>query len=344
MRQTKLDNCSVVKMVLMLVIILYHSTVFWKGDWWDSDPFFQSKILGYFAGWLNSFHIYAFSLVSGYIFAYKIERGSYQSYSAFIINKAKRLLIPYIFVALVWVAPISAYFFDWDWGFLAKKYLLAIEPSQLWFLWMLFGVFAIVWPIRMLMLEKPLVGWVASLAFFGIGLIGRHIFPNVFCVWTACQYVLFFFIGMRIRTKEEKQEKLITEAFPWYCWVIVDLLIFSGTIMIGQHSGTAWSLIAIVLNMILHVVGAIMAWTALQTLTGKVNWKDSKAFKTLSSYSMPFYLFHQQIIYFTIVWLNGKVNPWIHAGVNFIIALTGSFLISLFLMHWKITRFLIGEK
>ena len=242
------------------------------------------------------------------------------------------------------MAPISAYFFDWDWGFLAKKYLLAIEPSQLWFLWMLFGVFAIVWPIRMLMLEKPLVGWVASLALFGIGLIGRHIFPNVFCVWTACQYVLFFFIGMRIRTKEEKQEKLITEAFPWYCWVIVDLLIFAGTIMIGQHSGTAWSLIAIVLNMILHVVGAIMAWTALQTLTGKVNWKDSKAFKTLSSYSMPIYLFHQQIIYFTIVWLNGKVNPWIHAGVNFIIALTGSFLISLFLMHWKITRFLIGEE
>ena len=87
MRQTKLDNCSVVKMVLMLVIILYHSTVFWKGDWWDSDPFFQSKILGYFAGWLNSFHIYAFSLVSGYIFAYKIERGSYQSYSAFIIKR-----------------------------------------------------------------------------------------------------------------------------------------------------------------------------------------------------------------------------------------------------------------
>ena len=249
-----------------------------------------------------------------------------------------------MFVALVWVAPISAYFFNWDLIYLVKKYLFAIDPSQLWFLWMLFGVFIIVWPIRELLIETPVAGYGISFFLYGIGLIGRRIVPNIFCAWTACQYVLFFFIGMRIRTKEEKQERLITEALPWYWWGTVDLLLFAGTIMVGQYSGTVWNLIAIMLNMILHGTGAVMAWTTLQTLAANVNWKESKAFEKLSFYSMPMYLFHQQIIYFTITWLNGKVNPWINTGVNFILALAGSFLISVFLMKWKTTRFLIGEK
>lgn len=59
---------------------------------------------------------------------------------------------------------------------------------------------------------------------------------------------------------------------------------------------------------------------------------------------MAIYLFHQQIIYFTIIWLNGKVNPYLNAIVNFIVALVLSSLISTLLMRFKVTRVLIGEK
>ena len=92
--------------------------------------------------------------------------GGYREYLPFLRSKVKRLLVPYVFVMLVWVAPISACFFNWNLSYLAKKYLLAIDPSQLWFLWMLFGVFAIVWPIRRTLLEKPLAGWAIVLFFY----------------------------------------------------------------------------------------------------------------------------------------------------------------------------------
>ena len=108
---------------------------------------------------------------------------------------------------LIWVAPISAYFFQWGAAELFKKYVLCINPSQLWFLWMLFGVFAIVWPLRNVMIEKPVIGWGIAIAFYGIGIVGGHIIPNVFCIWTACQYVVFFYIGMRIRVKTENPVK-----------------------------------------------------------------------------------------------------------------------------------------
>ena len=210
---------------------------------------------------------------------------------------------------------------------------------------MLFGVFAIVWPLRRAMIEKPLAGWAIAIAFYGLGIIGRKVVPNVFCIWTACQYILFFFIGMRIRVKSEKQERLITEIVPWYCWIIADLVLFVGSDFAGRQSGFVWRVTTFGTSVLLNAVGSIMAWTVLQTLASHIHhWQDSKVFHTLSSYSMSMYLFHQQIIYFTIAALNGVVNPWINAGVNFVIATAGSLVISALLMRWKGTRFLIGEK
>lgn len=55
-------------------------------------------------------------------------------------------------------------------------------------------------------------------------------------------------------------------------------------------------------------------------------------------------LFHQQIIYFTITMLNGVVNPWINAGVKFVAAMVGSYIISAVLMKWKVTRFLVESE
>lgn len=92
------------------------------------------------------------------------------------------------------------------------------------------------------------------------------------------------------------------------------------------------------------VFGALMAFFFLQWLAEKIKWKNNKFFMNLSKHSMTIYLFHQQIIYFTIIWLNGKVNPYLHSFVNFVVALMLSFLISTLLMKFKVTRILIGEK
>ena len=245
---------------------------------------------------------------------------------------------------IIWVAPISAYFFDWSFEHLIKKYILCIDPSQLWFLWMLFGVFAVIWPLRWLMMKKPIIGWMIAICFYLMGIVGRKAIPNVFCIWTAFQYMPLFFVGMRIRSKEERVEKLIIEQIPWYCWIIVDVIVFAGTRLVAAQNGLIWNIARMVLIFVLHVVGAIMAWALLNSMASHVHWKKSKMFIKLSTYSMPMYLFHQQIIYFTISWLNGKVNPWINAGINFVGAVAGALLISSIMMRWKVTRFLIGEK
>lgn len=254
------------------------------------------------------------------------------------------MLVPYVFSMLIWVAPISACFFHWEIAELFKKYVLCTSPSQLWFLWMLFGVFTIVWPMRKIMLEKPIIGWGISIVFYGIGMVGSNIIPNVFCIWTACQYVIFFYIGMRIRVKSEMAESLLTERIPWYGWFIFDMILFAGSLWMDVQDGLTMKAVSLGLRLLLHIVGAIMAWSVLQILAEHIHWNNSKAFNLLSAYSMPIYLFHQQIIYFVITALNGAVNPWINAVANFAVATFGAFVISAVLMKWKVTRFLIGEK
>lgn len=343
MERNILKNTGFVKTILMLLVMLDHACAFWTGNWFQGEPANPSEFLGAVSDWLGSFLVFSFALVSGYLFAYKVRKGDYASYIPFLQNKAKRLLIPYLCTMLVWVVPVSQYFFHWDIGYLFRKYILCIDPSQLWFLWMLFGVFALVWPLRQVFLNKPKIGWVMAMGFFCLGVAGKKVLPNIFCIWTACEYVPFFFLGMRIRCREEDGQSAPVKPETWYIWVIPDVLLFAAVRYLDRKSGMLWTAASVGMTFLLHAVGAIMAFTVLHAIAKRIPWQKSKSFRALLSYSMPMYLFHQQIIYFTLLWLNGKLSPWLHAGVNFLMAAVVSLIISALLMRWKVTRTLIGE-
>lgn len=147
-KSKELEQCDFVKLLLMGFVVLYHSMAFWKGNWFVKEPEEQSHVLKYFSMWLNTFHIYGFTLVSGYIFqTMKFEKHKYQDFGVFLTNKAKRLLVPLCFIEIIWALPFYALIFKPTISTLVKKFLLMESPSQLWFLGMLFVLFLIYWPI-----------------------------------------------------------------------------------------------------------------------------------------------------------------------------------------------------
>lgn len=344
MYNNSLKNCYFIKTVLLFLVIVYHSCVFWTGIWWESSPVYESIQLKLLADCLNTFHIYAFTLVSGYLFAFKVSKGGYNNFFAFIKNKAKRLLVPYLFVTVIWLVPLSVLLFHFDLNRIFKSYVICINPEQLWFLWMLFGVFIIIWPIRRLLIKYPQLGYGLAVLSYVLGLLGRRVLPNVFQIWTATQFLTFFFIGMRIRIKEEKGQIKITERIPWYCWIILHIILFISTQYIDQQSGKVWEWANLILRYMLHITGALMAWTTLQSFTNFFLKKNDQRVVRLARYSMPMFLFHQQFVYFSIIVFDGKLNPWIHFLVNFLVAFIGSLLLSVLLSKWKWTRIMIGEK
>lgn len=139
----ELHNCDFAKTIFMLLVVLGHSSRFWNGDWFTyCAPVLKiSVLLKMMSVWLGSWHIYAFALVSGYLFYYlRYERNKYSEFIPFLQKKIQRLLIPAYFVGLIWIIPVNTYFWG-DWVRNSIKFISGASPSQLWFLFMLFDVF-----------------------------------------------------------------------------------------------------------------------------------------------------------------------------------------------------------
>lgn len=218
------------------------------------------------------------------------------------------------------------------------RYVLGTSPNQLWFLMMLFWCFIGAWFLSSVIKKSDILQILIAIGNFGIGFVGGLLFSNYFCIWTAFQYFPLFVLCMKLR-----HWNWLEQISAWV-YIGADVVLFVVWKTTQGNENTILKLVTVGVGFALHIVGALMAWAVLQCIGSRVRWQENKVFMALSKSSMPMYLFHQQIIYFMIYWLNGKVSPYIHAGIIFIVALVCSFLISSALMHWKVTRFLIGEK
>ena len=249
-RKQELSNCTFVKTILMVLIVLYHSVNFWN-DWLGKAPIFSVIALKELALWLNSFHIYAFILVSGYLYYYlKIEKEKYNKFIPFAINKVKRLIVPYVFVAILWVIPIQCLFFRYDLTTIIEKYVLGIAPSQLWFLLMLFSLFMLFYPLSKFFAKHTAIGAVIVLGIYGLSLVGGKLVPNVFQIWSACAYFPLFWIGFKLRQYGTSRVRKI----PVLVWIAVDIALFILTQYISNFDGFILKLLGLGFGFVLHIL------------------------------------------------------------------------------------------
>lgn len=336
----ELENCNFVKTILMLLVILYHSCIFWKGDWFDGAIVAtKSDVIRFFAEWLNSFLVYAFVLVSGYVFYYlKVLKKKYLQLGSFLIGKIKRLVIPYCFITILWVIPLTCLWVSYSWKDIFLKYFLAISPSQLWFLLMLFWCYCLAY-FTTDIVSRNSIAIIITFLSFGIGIIGNHFIPNYFQIWSGFSFFPFFILGMKLSQGEWK----LLRKIPLFIYFFIHSVLF--VILMFFPSGKAvYSAFRIVIGFVLHYIGAITVFFVLQYIGGIFKWKSSHIFQSLYKHQMIVYLLHQQIVYISIIIFNGRVNPFIICIFNFTIAICASYLIGSLFLKWKITRFLIGEK
>lgn len=340
-KETELENCTYVKTFLMAIVVLYHSLLFWTGNWFSSNPTTRSCVLNIFAQWLNTFHIYGFTLVSGYLFYYlKQECGKYAQFRPYLKKKAQRLLVPYLFVAFFWVMPIDYLWRDMNLSLIIQRFILGTSPSQLWFLLMLFLVYALAWPLSDFLAKHDILSFIICIVSYGIGLVGSLLLPNIFQIWTACMYFIFFVLGFKIRQYGSR----IFMRIPAIIWPAASLILFSCHLLLQDKDSILIKIADLGVTFIGNLVGATMAFIIFQKLASILSEKARHWVKRLGKYSMPIYLFHQQIIYLFIFLLNGHLNPYLHACINFTGALVLSATLSIVLMNFRFTRFLIGEK
>lgn len=340
--QNELYNCTFVKTILMILIVLYHSVLFWRSNWFIGKPIYEAQVLAVISRWLNSFHVYAFTLVSGYIFYYmKFEKGKYDDFRTFFINKCKRLLVPYMFCACIWVIPFDIYYFKINLEDIVYRYIFGTGPSQLWFLLMLFGVFILFYFFSGYIKKYTFYSGCIMIVFYAIGVIGQSLLDNYFQVWNICCFSLTFWLGFKIRQYGSSELFRI----PSIVWLFIDVILFLCIQQLEYFDSIFVKLARIGISFILSNFGALMAFVILQRIAQKLcDLGKRRCFLLLAKNSMTIFLFHQQLVYLSISVLNGIINPYIHAIINFLFALTVSVLIAQILIRFRCTRFLLGSK
>ena len=337
-RSEELNNCTPIKAILMLIIVLYHSMIIYAdgGVWGPCTRADEAPFIGYIAEWMNTWHIYAFVLISGYIFYYiKYEKGGYQKYLPFLKNKTLRLLVPYVFIATVWIAPVNAFLLPNE--SIIQKFVLGTSPRQLWFLLMLFWVFAIFWLISNIVNKKPLLGSIIVCIAYCIGLLA----PSYYCLNLGLQYLLFFYIGFMMR-KFDLGNKILYK-IPSIVFLIVDIGLFAVCEFLGNGEGIIYKVLNLGCSVVLHAVGAVSAFVLLQKFVNRF-LQGNKVIDFFGKHSMVIYLVHQQLIYFIIGWFNGIVTPVVLVMINFVFSLTVSTIFSVLMHKTRVTRLLVGSK
>lgn len=92
-----LNNLDYLKLIGILLSCYW---ALYIGGWVFTSPI-NSPIYGLIASYVYTFHVPMLVFVSGAIYYYcKINRGKYSNIKNLIINKVKRLIVPFLFIGI----------------------------------------------------------------------------------------------------------------------------------------------------------------------------------------------------------------------------------------------------
>lgn len=336
----RLENIAFIKTIMMVLVVLYHSMLFFGGTWFTIvEPVNGGGYLYYIAKWIGTFHIQTFAMASGFLFYYlRKEKSRYNNPAKDIKKRAKRLLIPYLFTSLLWVIPIGYLFYKNSLSDIFNKYVLMTGPSQLWFLIMLFVVF-----VFFVLIGKKIKLSFRNLAIIyvvttGLGLLLSKFSINYFQIATSVRYILYFYLGGYIY---ENRQKISLKQVG--LMVLGTIVLYVFVLLFRNANNMVLSVGVKYAETLVSVLEVSSIYYLFSKLIGKQkSLAKSRFYHVFEQNSFGIYLFHQQIIYFVIIWLNGLVYPIVQMILSFIIALFTSLIMSLILRRWKVTRFMFG--
>lgn len=341
-KANELKKCGKIKTILMITVVLYHSMLCSAGVTWGPQAACQtSGALYYIAKYLNSVHIYAFTFVSGYVYAFlRYETDRYSDWKKVIEKKVHRLLLPYASAAIFWAIPFYCFFWKTNLKELTDKFLLGVSPNQLWFLLMLFWQFVIfqILSKRITTERKNIVCFFLLFLFcfyFGTALSMLKV-PNFFQLKTALIYFLFFYLGIVFRRTDTR--RYVTWRVFWGGTFLSILLFICGQILHTQSF--LLKAIAIALSPFVSIFGTYSVVIGCLMMSRKAS---NQTESVMQKGGMTVYLFHQQLIYISICLFNKPwMSPLVLTLLNFAVGLLGGTAIYLILRKWKITRFLFA--
>ena len=199
--KTYLDRLRV---SLILLVVIGHATRMFCPYGVYNNRIAVDSTLEMLTKVIYSFHMPLFVMISGYVYGICVLKSKdYASFLLVIRKKFFRLVVPYLFWGVCYVAPIMIVLSLTPlsyWQYVKTGILLSLNSRQLWFLAALFIIFILVHGIRC-MLErynnfKSIPLYVKIIVFMSIAFMLRHFYiPSYFQLANAVHYLPYFLMG-----------------------------------------------------------------------------------------------------------------------------------------------------
>lgn len=294
----------------IIVVVFGHSIILYDPNWGMYSTKYEVTSLMYIKHIINTFQMPLFLFISGVCFYYSVKKHKYinrQSILNGIVGKSKRLLIPFVFIALFWMIPIRIICRYTSWNNLNfmqifTRVFLGKDSGHLWFLPTLFLIFVISFAI-LPRINKKLFDILILIIALCLSVMS-HMIPAILFLNNTASSLYWFILGYEF-CKYYK-----------YNWMF-------------KYSRTRWWMLAFSILIILFVViwgrsdlfakfSEIVAVTflLLSAYMCTSSRKCSAVCQLISDKSMGVYLIHSPLIYFTYSYL-ANISPSCVVLINF---------------------------
>lgn len=341
-----LKELDYLKIIGVLLVVIGHCTSIYTGGWVFTSPV-NSPIYGLIASYVYTFHVPMLVFISGSIYYYcRINKGKYTTLKSLIVNKLKRLIVPFLFMGIFYSIPIKYIIGMTDGNIFSniKSFILGLNTGHLWYLLMLFNTFILFYLYERFVLNKK-YSIILNLILFNILYISSGFFTNIFQINRAIQYSIFFYLGYEFFRNKDKLTLKLEKFKPKNILIIIPILTAISLVLILVSKMKLSNIMLSKLFSLINVVIAIVCITICYLIVYLINnrmkntimkEKIDKLINSIGKYSFNIYLLHEPIIFIVLYFIASKyINPTILVMVCLSISVSVSILISVIYMKIK---------
>ena len=328
----KKEEIIKLRVIAILLVVIGHSIIIFDPNWTIFVTKNENEFFYFLKQFINIIQMPIFIMISGYLFVKSMSK--YKNVGNLIVDKFKRIIVPFIMIALFWLIPIR-WFVGYapyvNSGFLQtlKKVFVGIDSGHLWYLPTLYVIFIVVYLLNRIKPTKEknkVFHFMILVLLWGISIFSGKVI-NVMFLPTICEYLFYFYVGF-LAGKRELQPKITrTTIIMFGTFLIASIIIVFGVKNIYAKN-------------ILRSITAVLGTYSLYCLTLKI--KSNSFIEKIDKNSFAIYLLHSPILYIMYKYF-ANVNPYLLVTMNIIVAIIVPSIIAEILRKLKL-NFIIGEK
>lgn len=332
-KENILKDLDYLKVIGILLVVIGHCTSIYTGGWVYKSSV-NAPIYGLIASYVYTFHVPMLVFVSGGVYYYcRKNKEKYKSLMGLVVNKFKRLIIPFLAVGLFYSIPIKYIIGNIEKGTLLnsiKNFLLGLSTGHLWYLLMLFDIFILFYLYEKFIINKK-YSVSLNIIVFTLLYVFSGMFTSLFLINRAIQYSIFFYLGYEFfRSKDKIYSKIGSRKASVIIMLIPLLIIISLALILVskiQINNTILNRVFSLINVIIALIGISETFLVVYLINNKMKkekLKDGidKFINYFSKYSFNIYLFHEPLIFIVLSYIAAKnINPTILVLLCFIVSI-----------------------